>query len=133
MPASTTVMPRACARSMIRARFCCSSSGGRPRRPSFPPSATIRTRTSPSSDHSRFRPQIDAYACVVVQTFRSANEGAGLKACTTGALDLILESLDRVLEHLAMRGGARIGEIGVRARQGELERPPPRLRVTLLR
>ncbi len=45
-------MPRACARSMICARLRCSSAAGRPRRPSLPPSATISTRTSPSSAQS---------------------------------------------------------------------------------
>ena len=37
----------------IVSRFRFISSGGRPRRPSFPPRATIRMRTSPSSDQSR--------------------------------------------------------------------------------
>ena len=50
----------ACARSMIVARFAFSSAAGRPRRPSLPPSATISTRTSPSSaQSSRLSPPAD--------------------------------------------------------------------------
>ena len=46
-------MPRACARSMICDEVALAArSTGRPRRPSLPPSATISTRTSPSSAQS---------------------------------------------------------------------------------
>src|SRR5436190_1921765 len=101
-----TRMWRACARSMICARFAFNASAGRPRSASFPPSATTRIFTSPCS----------------------AQSSPGVPS-----LQLALERGDGLVQHAPVRVGPGGASIGAGSRKRQLERLPVRGPLALLR